>query len=255
MTTEAGADRRVSAAGKVVLVVEALIDHGSVSDIARATGLPTSTAHRILRELTDLGWVLADGERGYLLGPRIMLLASRVGRGGGLGHVARPYLLDLCKRTTHTVHFALRQGDEAVYVDKIEGSRAYAMRSRVGMSLPLHCTAIGKAVLAMTPEPEVRKILERNPMKALTTNTITDPDELMAHLRTVARRGHSVDNEENESHTRCIGAAVLDHRGVPIGGVSLSALAFDLDLHQIRTIAPQVIKAAREVSRAIGYRG
>lgn len=234
-------------------MVEALADHGSLSDVARATDLPTSTVHRILQELVGLGWVRADGERGYLLGVRLMSLAGRATSGGAIRHTARPFLQDLCEQTTHTVHFALRQGDEAVYVDKLEGHRAYAMRSRIGMALPLHCTAIGKAMLARMPEQEVSDILGRNPMTALTPRTITDPDELRAHLKQVARRGHSVDNEENEAHTRCIGAAVLDHRGVPIGGISMSAMAFDLDRDQLRTCAPQVIAAAQAISRAIGY--
>lgn len=252
MTAAPEPDRRPTAVGKAVLVVEALADHRGISEISRATALPTSTVHRILQELIDVGWVRADGERGYLPGVRLMSLAGRATSDAGIRHTVRPFLQELCDETSHAVHFALRQGDEAVYVDKLEGRRAYAMRSRVGLSIPLHCTAIGKAVLAALPEDEVRDILRRRPMTALTPRTITDPDALLVHLRSVTRRGYALDNEENEVHTRCVGAAVLDHRGAPIGGISMSALAFDLDRDQLRTCAPLVVIAARDVSRALG---
>lgn len=249
MNTE---ERRTTAAQKVVLVVHALAEHSGISDIGRATGLPTSTVHRILRELVDVGWAREDGERGYLPGVRLMSLVSRAASDAGITHIVRPILQRLCELTTHTVHFALRQGDEAVYLDKLEGRRAYAMRSRVGLSIPLYSTAIGKAVLAALPEPEVRAILARQPMTPMTARTITDPDALVAHLRSVARRGYALDDEENEAHTRCIGAVVLDHGGAPIGGISLSALAFDLDRAAVREYAPHVVAAAGRVSQAFG---
>lgn len=247
-----GTAGRPTAVGKAVLVVEALADHRSISDIGRATGLPTSTVHRILQELVDVGWVRADGERGYLPGVRLMSLAGGATSDAGIRHTVRPFLQDLRDTTSHSVHFALRQGDEAVYIDKLEGKRAYAMRSRVGLAIQLHCTAIGKAILAALPEAETRAVLSRRPMTAMTERTIVNPDALLTHLRSISRRGYALDNEENETHTRCIGAVVLDHRAVPIGGISMSALAFDLDRDQIRHCAPLVVSTARDVSRALG---
>ncbi|MGF6885746.1 IclR family acetate operon transcriptional repressor [Nocardia sp. GAS34] len=225
---------------------------GGVSEISRSTGLPTSTVHRILRELSGLGWVRVDSEHRYLPGVRLLSLA---GQTAGVTHIVRPILQGLCSSTGHTVHFALLSGEEAVYVDKLEGDRAYAMRSRVGLSIPLHCTAIGKAILACLPRAELRELLTRMPLPAMTARTITDPDLLIAHLDNVARRGYSVDDEENEEHTRCLGVAVLDPHGRPIGGISVSALTFDLDRVKVRACAPLLIAAAREASQALGPPG
>jgi IclR family acetate operon transcriptional repressor len=205
--------------------------------------------HRILQELAGLGWVRIDSEHRYLPGVRLLSVA---GQSTSITQIVRPILQRLCTATGHTVHFALRSGDEAVYVDKLEGRRAYAMRSRVGLSIPLHCTAIGKAVLAGLPRPELREVLARIPLTAMTSRTITDPDLLIAHLDKVAERGYSVDDEENEEHTRCLGAAVLDHHGAPIGGISVSALTFDLDRAKVRACAPLLLTAAREASHSLG---
>lgn len=244
---------RATAVAKVVRVVEALTEHSGVSEISRKTGLPTSTVHRIIQELVSLGWVRGDGEHGYLPGVGLLTLSARAASDAAMSIVG-PILEQLRDATTHTVHFALRQGDQAVYVAKIEGRRAYEMRSRVGLAIPVHCTAIGKALLAALTEEEVRAILLRSGMPPRTSRTITDPDTMLEHLRTVARRGYAIDNEENELHTRCVAAVVRDHRGIPTGGISMSAMAFEIDQKRVQQVAPLVVAAAREVSQALGYR-
>lgn len=254
MSVPGSAAGATGAVAKVVRVVEALTAHSSITEIARATGLPTSTVHRIVQELTALGWVRSTGQHGYLPGAGLLTLAARAESEAGMTAYVTPALERLRDATTHTVHFALRQGDEAVYVAKIDGTRAYEMRSRVGLGIPLHCTAIGKALLAALPEDDVRTILDRTGMAPMTPHTITDVDSMLRHLRTIARHGYSIDDQENELHTRCIGAVVRDHRGQPIGGISLSGMAFDMDDGTVQTRAPLVLAAAREVSQALGYR-
>jgi IclR family transcriptional regulator, acetate operon repressor len=245
---------RAGAVAKVVRVVEALTEHSGISEISRRTRLPTSTVHRIIQELVALGWVRGDGDHGYLPGVGLLTVAARAQSEAGVTTIVTPVLQGLGDATTHTIHFALRHGDQAVYLAKIEGRRAYEMRSRVGLAIPLHCTGIGKAVLSALPEAEVRAILQRAGMPARTPRTITDPDTLLRHLRLVARRGYALDDEENEEHTGCIAAVVRDNRGVPIGGISMSAMAFEIDQKRIQQHAPLVMAAAREISHALGYR-
>ncbi|MFC7597664.1 IclR family transcriptional regulator [Terrabacter sp. GCM10028922] len=244
---------RAGAVAKVVRVVEAITDHSGVSEISRSTGLSTSTVHRIIQELVALGWVRGDGEHGYLPGAGLLTIAARADSEAGMS-VVGPILEKLRDATTHTVHFALRQGDQAVYVAKVEGHRAYEMRSRVGLAIPLHSTGIGKALMAALPEAEVRLLLGRTGMREMTPRTITEPDAMISHLHTIARRGYAVDNEENEQHTRCIAAVVRDHRGAPIGGISMSAMAFEIDQKRVQQLAPLVTAAAGDVSLALGYR-
>jgi IclR family transcriptional regulator, acetate operon repressor len=242
-----------SAITKVVAVVEALAHEHGISQVARRTGMATSTVHRILQELVDLGWVRVDDEHEYLLGARLLSLAGQAVDGPTLARIAHPILRQLSEDSGgHATHFAVRSGHEAVYVDKVEGRRAYQMRSRVGLGIPLHTTAIGKALLATLPEGEVRAILARTGMPTMTPRTITDIDGMLGHLEAVRRQGYAMDSEENEAHIRCVGAAVTDHRGTPIGGISVSGLAFEMDQMRIERLAELVKRAAGDLTRELG---
>lgn len=241
-----------SAIAKMVTVLEALAEEHGISGIARRTGLPVSTVHRILQELNQLGWVRNDGEQGYLLGARLLSLAGQAADSDTVARVAHPVLNRLSEQCGYAVHFAVRSGDEAVYVDKVEGQRAYRMRSRIGLAIRLHCTAIGKAVLANLAADEVRAILSRTGMPAMTPRTITNPGKMLDHLATVRAHGCAVDDEENEDGIRCVGAAVVDHRGVTIGGLSVSGLAFEVDADRVQQLVPLVRNAADTVSGLLG---
>jgi IclR family acetate operon transcriptional repressor len=237
---------------KVVAVVEAMAHGHRVTEIARATRLPTSTVHRILQELVDVGWARESEDRRYALGARLLTVAGHAEGSFLVVRAARPILRTLRERTGHTVHLGVREGDEVVYVDKLDGRRAYQMRSRIGLSISLHSTAIGKAILAHLPDDEVRRIAARTGLPARTERTITDVSLLLGHIAKVREAGFAIDDEENEVHTRCIGAAVIDHRGQAIAAVSLSSLAFDLDATMIRTLAPAVVETAQELSAVLG---
>ncbi len=241
-----------SALAKTVAVVETLAQTGRLSDIARQTGLPVSTVHRILQELVTVGWAREAENRTYSLGARLLSLPARSTGAPDPARLARPVLRELAGATGRTVHFALRDGDQMVYVDKIEGRGAYAMKSRVGGSIPLHSTAIGKSVLARLDDAEVRRIAVRTGLPTQTGRTMSDVSDLIRHLNTVRSRGFAVDNEEQEIHTRCVGAAILDHHGEPVGGVSVSSLVFDLSMVQALAIAPAVVAAAERISAAMG---
>ncbi|GAA2910098.1 IclR family transcriptional regulator [Streptosporangium fragile] len=244
--------REGSSIDKALAVLEAIAEHHRVTDIATATGVSKSTVHRILQSLVEWGFARADGSGGYEPGPRILTLAGRVMSRFDPARQASAALNALHERIGYTTHFAIRSGDEAVYVDKLEGRRPYQMPSRVGMSLRLHCTAIGKAVLAQLGEDEVRAICARTGMPALTANTLTTPDELLVHLAGVRARGYALDDEENLPGILCVAAPVFDHTGQVLGGISISALAMDMSREDVEQFAPEVVAAAREVSRALG---
>jgi DNA-binding IclR family transcriptional regulator len=236
---------------KALAVLEALARHSRVTDIAGATGLPKSTVHRILQSLIGWGFARSDGSGVYSPGPRILTLAGRVMSRFDPAQHAGDALRDLRDRTGLAVHFAVRNGDEAVYVAKLEGRRPYQMRSRVGMGIPLHSTAIGKAILARLAEPEAEEIIARVGLPPMTERSITDRAVLRGQLAACRRSGYAVDNGENDGGINCLGAPVLDHTGAVMGGLSVSALAFELDLAD-RALQVAVIQTGRAVSLALG---
>lgn len=251
-TEEPDRGERASAIGKVVAVVEMLATENRVSNIARAVQLPTSTVHRILQELVKVGWARDDDVHSYMLGVRLLAITARADNSAYLVRVGLPILRKLRDATDRTVHLSVRQSDEMIYAAKLEGHRAYQMRSHVGLSIPLHCTATGKALLAALSVDEVQAIVARTGLPRHTEHTITDLDMFLEHLEAVRRQGFALDEEENEASVRCVGAVVIGQRGIPIAGVSVSSLSFDVDDALMRRYAELVVAAADEISRALG---
>jgi IclR family acetate operon transcriptional repressor len=241
-----------TAVEKTLAVLEALADHTRITDIARVTGLPKSTVHRLLQAMVDRGFATL-GSDGYLTGPRILALAGKVLRPLDTVERARPFLRTLQESTGCTVHLAVLFGDDLVYVDKIEANKPYRMASRLGMSLPAHGTAIGKALLASLPPSELDAYITRTGLPGRTPRTITSSSRLKSQLSRVRRSRFALDDEENELGVRCVGAAFRDHAGTVIGGLSASSLAMEHSLQELIALGPRVLRAADEVSAALGW--
>ncbi len=244
--------REGSSIDKALAVLEAVAERQRLTDIAAAAGVSKSTAHRVLQSLVEWGFARPDGSGGYEPGPRILTLAARAMNRFDPARQAAAALRALHDRTGYTTHLAIRNGDEAVYVEKLEGRRPYQMTSRVGMSLCLHSTAIGKAILAQLSDEEVLGIAARTRLEPRTPNTLTSDEDLLAHLAGVRARGYAIDDEENEPGVRCVAAPVFDHTGRVIGGISVSALALDASREDLEALGPEVAAAAREASQALG---
>lgn len=246
---------RTSAAGnaseKTLRVLEAAAGGGAgsqqLNDIAAKAAVPKPTAHRLLLMLAANGYLVAEGGGRYRIGSRLLALAARISANGTR---SVDELLHGLQGAVdgHTVHLGLRSGDHVTYIRKIDSDHPYQMVSRVGMEVPLHCTAIGKCILAQLPDAEVKDVLAGAGQPARTPATVTTPDRMLKDLAEVRERGYAVDNEENEATIRCIASPVLDAEGRPLGGVSVSTVVFLVSLDQIHTFAPHLRATARSLS-------
>ncbi|KAA2262287.1 IclR family transcriptional regulator [Solihabitans fulvus] len=241
-----------TAVDKTLAVLGGLAEHSRITDLARVTGLPKSTVHRLLRAMVDRGFATVTEDGDYLAGPKVLRLAGSGLRPTDTVRRARPALRALHHDTGNTVHLAMLVGDELVYVDKVEADLPYRLASRIGMSLPWHCTAIGKAVLAALPAEELATRLDRTELTARTPGSITGRRRLLAQLARIGRSGFALDDEENEVGVRCVGSAVRDHTGSVVGGVSVSALALERGIAQLTAVGPRVLRAAVEISGQLG---
>jgi DNA-binding IclR family transcriptional regulator len=238
-------------------VLEAVIhDHTgravSLADVAGRTALPKSTTHRILAALSERGYVVPVEPGRYAPGPQVFVIASIASNFSDYPRLVRPLLADLRRSTKDTIHLALLVGTEAVYIDKLDGDRPYRMASEIGNRLALHCTAIGKAILADLMVLERDRLVARLSLSSRTARTITDRAELVNELNKTRARRYAIDDEENEDGIRCVGAAFCGHRGTTLGALSVSAPTFALATAQAHALAPGLIAAADAVSLALG---
>jgi DNA-binding IclR family transcriptional regulator len=192
----------------------------TLAELVRRTGLPRSTAHRMLGELASLR-LLERTVGGYRLGGRLFELGMRASVERGLMEVAIPFMEDLYERTHETVHLGVREGTEVVYVAKIGGHRQAQAPSRVGGRMPLYCTAIGKALLAFGP-PDLTDAVASSRLERRTPRTVVTPGVLRRQLATVRGRRLAYEHEESTVGISCVAAPVLDPDEQVIAAVSVT---------------------------------
>lgn len=241
-----------SALEKTLRITEALTAFGGphrLAELSAAAGVPKSSTYRILVSLVEQGYAVTDGDGSYGVGLRLRTLAAEISTDRPEGIVELLEFLQKC--TGLAVHLALRSGNALTYIRKVESAQPYRTASRVGMRIPLHATAIGKALLAHLPPEEAEGLLRATGMPALTRQTVTDRERLAEDLRTVRTRRYAVDDEEHEPSIRCIAAPVFDRAGVPVGGVSLTAVTFLSTRAELERFSPALLEAARGVERLL----
>lgn len=218
-----------------------------VSEIARRTGIPKSSAHRLAGHLTAEGLLDQDGRGGLRLALRLFEIGQLAVQQRGLVDAARPHLADLREATRNTAHLAVLEGDEVVYLDILRGPDAPSLPSRVGGRFPAHATSVGKAVLAFSPQSVVDGVI-RCGLPRVSSRTVTAPGLLRRQLATIAEEGIAYDREESGVGVVCAGAPLLGSDGLAVGALSLSGWTSRM---RVDRVAPAVRTAALALSRML----
>ena len=219
----------------------------TLSEIARRAGVPLSTAHRLIRELCAWGAVERGDDGLYRIGLRLWEIGSLAPRGPGLREAALPFLEDLSQITRENVQLAVREGTELVFVERIAGSEAVPVLTRVGGRFALTATGVGLVLLAHAPV-EVQDEVLGGPVKRYTSNTVTDPVQLRRMLADVRSNGFSVSDRQVTMDALSVGAPIYNRQGQVVAAVSLVVR------HGSTTpqaLARLVRTSARAISRAL----
>ncbi len=221
-----------------------------VRELAEYLGINKSSTHRLLTTLERHGYVAQDPITGkYQLGMRVFEAGATVFNQMSLRVVARPHLERLAESSGEVVHLAVVNGDQCVYVDKVEGPLAIPMASQLGWRKPLYCTGVGKALLAYQPDYRVAQFLREQQLRALTPSTITDPDRLRAELQEIRALGLAHDREEIEVGLRCVAAPVLGANGQVVAAVSVAGPAERYSEDRLPGLGEMVRAAAAAIAR------
>jgi IclR family transcriptional regulator, KDG regulon repressor len=243
---------------KALDILDCLSKEGAplpTKEIARSCGISRPTAYRLLSTLTAYGYVTRDRNQDerYRLGYKVLELSKSLLDGIELRQQARPFLASLSQQTNETVHLAVLDRDEVIYIDKVESTQAVRMHSTMGSRSPVHCTSLGKAILAFLPPEERQQILASVKLERRTANTITDRAQLEEHLDAVRLQGFAMDDVENEEGIRCVGAAIFGYSGQVVAAVSVSGPAYRLSAERAREIGVQARNTAASISRQLGH--
>ncbi|POX57209.1 IclR family transcriptional regulator [Streptomyces sp. Ru71] len=217
----------------------------TLTEVVRRSGLPRSSAHRILDQLVQLRWLEREG-RDYRLGLGMLELGALATHHNRLRRAALPHLHTLHEATGHLVHLTVLDGAEVVYLERIGGSDDSGVPSRVGGRQPAHCTASGKAILAFSDAALVEQVIGQG-LRPRTPRTITRPESLRGELAMVRERGVAFDHEEGFRGVSCV-AAPLRGAGRAIAAISVCGNGAHRELERI---APAVRGCARAVWQAM----
>lgn len=243
----------VQSVSRVLDVLEVVAGAGgemALSEIAATSGVPLPTVYRLARTLVDRGYMRQLPNRRYALGSRLIPLGEVAG--AMLGTWARPCLEHLVAELGESANLAALDGDRAVYVGQVPSTHSMRMFTEVGRRVRLHSTGVGKAILSLLPDDEVRGLMARTGMPTHTPQTMTDADELITALHRIRRDGYAMDEGEQEVGVRCV--------AVPIDGVysrmavSVSGPAARMTAELVERAIPLLTEASRLLAGELAER-
>lgn len=226
-----------------------------VTDVAQAFGMARSNAHRTLQTLVQCGWAVQDAATSaYRPSLRMFELGALVAEVADIVTLLRTHLAALAQTTGETIHLAMLDGAEIVYLDKFDSPLPVAAYSRVGGRAPAYCVGAGKALLAAAAldVTTLRQRLGR--LVAHTPNTITDIDALHAELQRIRARGFAENRDEWQQGVCGVAAPVFNARGEAVAALGMSVPSIRFARVQAQRLAAKVMASALAASSALGYR-
>jgi len=225
-----------------------------VTEISKALNIYKSNVHNILSTLIEKDFVKKDPKTNkYTLGIKFFELGSVVIKNLNLRKIAHPYLEELSKEFNETVHLGVLVEGEVLSIEQEESSQSLCPRIFIGKRAPLHCTGVGKAIMAYLPKDKFDSTIKEKGLIRYTENTITNIEELEKELEKIRKQGYAVDNMEHEEGVRCVAGPIRDYTGKVIASMSISGPAFRIDENNIPNIAKKVKECCDYISEEMGY--
>lgn len=251
--TEEKSVKSIEKALDIIEIVAGTQQEASLSEIARQTGLPKSTAHRLIATLTNRGYLEKTETGDYKIGVKLFEVVSCYINNLELQTEARPYIAELTSHLGLTSYLGILDGDEVVYIEKLDAASSMKMYYQIGSRMHAYCSSLGKCLLANYSKSQLDSILEDCSFIKFTPNTVASREELDAEIAKVRSQGWAMDNEEFEKGHRCIGAPIFDYKGDIIAAVSASGDKRVITDDRIEDVAEEVMKTAAKISRRMGY--
>lgn len=226
-----------------------------VTDVALAFGMARSNAHRTLQTLVECGWAVQDADTSaYRPSLRLFELGAMVSEAADIGALLRPHLAALAQASGETIHLAVLDGAEIVYLDKFDSPLPVAAYSRIGGRAPACCVASGKAMLAAARLDAAALRALFGTLQPHTPHSIVDFDALQAELERSRARGYAENREEWRLGVCGLGVPVFDARGTAVAAVGMSVPSIRFARTQARELSDRIMACARDASATLGYR-
>lgn len=224
-----------------------------ITEISNKLELHKSTVHSLLRTLQAHHYIQQNPDNGkYRLGLKLLERSSQLMNSLDIRQVARGELEQLCRTTGQTAHLVVLDGREGVYIDKVDGPKAVIRYSRIGRRIPVHCSAVGKALVAFAPPDKLQSLMRGYDYDIRTANTIASEQQFADELMKVRQDGYAVDNEENEPGVYCIAVPIRSYTGEVVAALSISMLTARVTEQEQQSYTALLLEAGARLSGKLG---
>jgi len=225
------------------------VEEIGVNETSKKLGIYPSSAQRLFTGLKEGGILEQNSKtRKYRLGLKMFEMGLLFGHHLGIRRIARPHLEQLAARFDVNCHLGMLSGTSATIIDRIHNLESSSLIQRLSINVPLHCSGVGKAILAFLPRDRQREVLNKIRLVRYTQNTIADRGGLKKELDWIAKHGYAVDRGELHINIHCVGAPVLDKNSNVVISISASDSRERLTDQKMNKIIPELIKTAESIS-------
>jgi DNA-binding IclR family transcriptional regulator len=250
------ATQSVPALHKTISILEMLASSRaglSLPEIVKKSGFPKSSIHCILVTLQRENYLYRNEATGrYMFGMKLFSLANMALSGLQLREQAAPFLYALMQQTKLTTHMAILEQSEAVLIMKIDAPGVCRLATWIGKRMEVHCTGLGKALIANLPEQRLNDLLKDRGLPRHNENTIASVKRLKDDLAQAVKRGYAIDDEEDEIGLRCIGVPVFDHTDSVSAAISIAGTTSQITGENVNDLAQKVKEGAASISHILG---
>jgi DNA-binding IclR family transcriptional regulator len=227
-----------------------------VMALSKELNLAKSTVHRLLHSLISRDFVYQDEENErYYLSMKLAQVSAKMIDHLDIRKIARPFIEGLSEQINEVVHVCIRDGNEVVYIDKVESKRTIRMYSQIGKRAMLHCTGVGKILLSGLPDQKISEIIDTVGLPKFTENTLTTKEAFFEEIQSIRQHGYAYDREEHEEGIYCISAPIYDYTDKIIAGFSISGpidrIKEGIEHHHYKT---HLLDTSHQISERLGYK-
>lgn len=236
-------------------IVELFTEHDVLTfqEIIGLSGIPKTSVYRMLLSLEDMGFLEKGSDNQYRLGLLFLKYGQLVLNRLDIRQTAYPIMEDLHNDTKEAINLIVRQGDEAMYIEKIDTNQKVRLYTEIGRRSPLYAGACSRVLLSFSSDFEIERYLNKRKLAAFAKGTITDRMQLHETILLAREDGYTISYSELEDYTAAIAAPIFNHKGEVIAGLSIAGIDANYQGEQIKQFSEKVKEAAAEISKRLGY--
>ncbi|ARK25524.1 IclR family transcriptional regulator [Sporosarcina sp. P37] len=238
-------------------ILNLFVEHPALTfqEIIDLSGIPKSSVYRMLTSLEEMNFLEKGADSYYRLGLLFLKYGSLVSKRLDIRKIAYPIMEELHQELKEAINLIVRQGDQAIYVEKIDTFQKVRLYTAVGRSSPLYAGACSRIILSHLSDAYIADYLDSTELKQFANGTFTDREALLASIQETRRNGYTISNSELENFTTSVAAPIFDFNGEVIAGLSIAGIEANYQEENLQTFISKVKEAASEISRQLGYIG